>query len=129
MKKIFLFILVLLIIVLGYFFYQNKLSPRQKTIIQQQNLTIYFKLADEKNFIKKETVLGENALNLTKKMENVITEGEGVNAYVTTINGKEAKSANKEFWAFYVNSKQATVGAGSYQLKNGDKIEWKIEKY
>jgi hypothetical protein len=68
-------------------------------------------------------------LDLTKKIATVATSGEGANSYITSIDGKEAKSASKEFWAFYVNGKQAEVGAGSYQLKNGDKIEWKIEKY
>ena len=127
--KIFILVLVILAIFAGYFFYQNKLSSTKKTVIQQQNLTVYFKFADQKDFTKQEIAPGKNALDLTKKLAVVVTNGEGVNAYVTTINGKEAKSANKEFWAFYVNGKQSMVGAGSYQLKSGDKIEWKIEKY
>ena len=55
--------------------------------------------------------------------------GEGKNAYVTGINGREADTKKKEYWAFYVNGKPATVGAGSYILKQADKIEWKIENY
>lgn len=31
------------------------------------------------------------------------------------------------FWAFYVNGKSSNVGAGSYELKDGDSIEWKLE--
>ena len=54
--------------------------------------------------------------------------GKGANAFVTEINNYSTEG-KKEFWAFYVNGKQSTVGAGGYQLKNGDKIEWKIEKY
>jgi hypothetical protein len=54
--------------------------------------------------------------------------GKGVSAFITEINSYSTEG-KKEFWAFYVNGKQSTVGAGSYQLKDGDKIEWKIEKY
>jgi len=126
--KIFILILVILAIFAGYSFYQSKILPNKKFVIQQ-TLTVYLKISGQKDFIKQEITLGKNALDLTKKLATVVTKGEGVNAYVTTINGKEAKAENKEFWAFYVNGKQATVGAGSYQLKDGDKIEWKIEKY
>jgi hypothetical protein len=127
--KIFILVLVILAIFAGYFFYQSKILPNKKSVIQQRNLTVYLKLADQRDFTKQEIIPGKNALDLTKKLATVITKGEGVNAYVTIINGREVKSANKEFWAFYVNGKQSTVGAGGYQLKNGDKIEWKIEKY
>jgi len=64
------------------------------------------------------------------QLENTISNkinGKGTNAFITEINGYSTEG-KKEFWAFYVNGKQSTVGAGGYQLKNGDKIEWKIEK-
>ena len=40
-----------------------------------------------------------------------------------------ASSNDKEFWALYVNGKQAEVGAGTYIIKNNDTIEWRIETY
>ena len=60
------------------------------------------------------------------------TKGEEANAFVTQINGYPAlrkASVPREFWAFYINGKMSNVGAGSYKLKDGDKIEWKIERY
>ena len=45
------------------------------------------------------------------------------------INGRRVDDRKNEYWAFYLNGKMAQIGAGSYQLKNGDKIEWKIETY
>lgn len=75
-------------------------------------------------------VEGKTALELLRvKDPAAVTQGEGANAFVTKINGYEASASKKEFWAFYVNGKQAAVGAGSYITKSGDKIEWKIETY
>ena len=69
--------------------------------------------------------------NSIDQLENTISnkiKGKGVNAFITEINGYSTEG-KKEYWAFYINGKMAEVGAGSYQLKDGDKIEWKIEKY
>ena len=129
MKKILLFISVLLIIVFGYFFYQSRLSLVKKSLIQKQNLTVFLKLSGQKDFIKQEIDVNMTALDLIKEKIKIVTKGEGVDAYVVEINGKLAEDSKKEFWAFYVNGKQATVGAGSYKLKEGDRIEWRIETY
>ena len=126
--KIFILALVILAIFAGYFFYQSKSQLTKKFVIKQ-NLSVYLKLAGEENFSKSEVVVGKTALDLTKEKTNIKTKGEGVNAYVTEINGQEALNSKKEFWAFYVNGKMAEVGAGSYKLKEDDKIEWRIEKY
>jgi hypothetical protein len=50
----------------------------------------------------------------------------GVGEYVVAINGL-TETTGKNFWAFYVNGKQAKVGAGDYVLQAGDKVEWKLE--
>ncbi|HEX7543097.1 MAG TPA: DUF4430 domain-containing protein [Patescibacteria group bacterium] len=127
--RIFILILVILAIFVGYFFYQNKLQPTKKSFIQQQNITVYLKLLNQTDFIKQDIAINKTALDLTKEKAKIVTKGEGVNAYVIEINGKLAEDSKKEFWAFYVNDKIAEVGAGSYKLKDGDKIECKIEKY
>ena len=72
---------------------------------------------------------GKTALDLTKQVAKVETKGEGQNAFVNSINGKAANSVKKEFWELLVNGKPAEVGAGSYKIKNGDKIEWRISTY
>lgn len=127
--KFFILVLIVLAIFAGYFFYQSKSQLTKKSAIQQQNFNVYLKLAGEENFSKSEVVVGKTALDLTKEKTNIKTKEEGMNAYVTEINGQEALNSKKEYWAFYVNGKMAEVGAGSYKLKEGDKIEWKIEKY
>lgn len=110
MKKVLTSASVVLIIIFGYLFYQYKFSPTKKSVTKQQ-------------FVSK------TALDFTKETNKVVTKGEGANAYVVEINGRKADDTKKEFWAFYVNGKQAMVGAGSYKLKEGDKIEWKLENY
>jgi len=72
---------------------------------------------------------GETALDLLQQTADITLKGEGENAFVTSINGIVADDTKKEFWAFYVNSEQAEVGAGSYLLQSGDKIAWKLETY
>ena len=129
MKKILLFVLFFLLIVSGYFYYQNKLSSTKKSVIQQKKLTVYSKLVGQESFTKQEIDVNETALDLTKEKAKVLTKGDGANAYVTEIDGRVAQDSKKEYWAFYVNGKLAQVGAGSYLLKEGDKIEWRIEKY
>ncbi len=69
------------------------------------------------------------ALSALKDVVAVQTNGKGINAFITSIDNRKADDAKKEFWAFYVNGKQAELGAGSYIIKNNDKIEWKIETY
>lgn len=129
MKRILLFVLFILIIFSGYFFYQNKLVSTKKPAVQEQKINVYLKLFGQADFVKQKVDLNKTALDLTNEKAKIVTKGEGANAYVVEINGKSADDSKKEFWAFYVNGKQAEVGAGSYKLKDGDKIEWKIEKY
>jgi hypothetical protein len=72
---------------------------------------------------------GKTALDLTKQVAKVETKGKGENAFVISIDGKVADSAKKEFWELLINGKSAEVGAGSYKIKDGDKIEWRISTY
>ena len=72
---------------------------------------------------------GTTALQLLREQAKVIIKGKGENAFVTAINDRKADESIKEFWAMSINGKPSTVGAGSYQLQDGDIVEWKIEKY
>lgn len=75
-------------------------------------------------------VAGKTALELLQQLDpQAFTSGEGANAFVTSIGGREADQAKQEFWAFYVNGEQAQVGAGSYEMQDGDEITWKLETF
>lgn len=70
-------------------------------------------------------VEGKNALELLKDNHEVATDVYDFGELVTGIDGLSAEESN--FWAFYINGEQAQVGAGDYQTKPEDTIEWKLE--
>ncbi|QAY71295.1 DUF4430 domain-containing protein [Xylanimonas protaetiae] len=75
-------------------------------------------------------VAGLTALELLLRLDPTATAtGEGANAFVTAIGGRAADPTKNEFWAFYVNGEQAQVGAGTYEMQDGDKITWKLETF
>lgn len=127
MKKIFFFFSIFLLI--GAVVFYEKIPVRNNNVagVSVANLVVYQKIADN-NLTKLDFKHGDTALDLLKKTGAIKTKGEGKNAFVVQINGKKADE-KKEFWAFYINGKMAEIGAGSYQLKNNDQIEWKLEKF
>lgn len=132
-KKLLLLVFVLL---LGFGFWNLKLR-NQKTVVQNEktvveyraNLTISdgqdVKSYDVSQFIGKSALEATNAV-LDGKMT---TNGTGTNAFVTSINGRIADPKKHEFWELDANGAETQVGAGSYIIQNGDKIEWKINTY
>jgi len=102
---------------------------------ENKTVAVFIKISTDSNdgyFLEYHVPDQSTALDFLKMAANVETKGEGVNAFVTQINGyPDLRRANlpREFWAFYINGKMSKVGAGSYKLKDGDKIEWKVEKY
>ncbi|MFH0773599.1 MAG: DUF4430 domain-containing protein [bacterium] len=131
MNKKILFVLGFLIICFGTAFIQYKTSLPEKNIVPafrfqvKQIITI-----DDKHYQSTvQSKTGSTALQLLGATHKVASKGEKENTFITAIDGRVADSKKREFWAFYVNGKQATVGAGSYRIKNNDTIEWKIETY
>lgn len=131
MNKKILLILGFLIICFGTAFIQYKISLPKENIVPVLRISVkqIITIDDKKNQSTVLAKMGSTALQLLATTHKVIQKGEKENAFVTTIDGKMASTANKEFWAFYVNKKQSTVGAGTYVVKNNDTIEWKIETY
>ena len=126
-KLIFAFIFVLII---GGVFYSNTNWKGNvfKTITKIDEITVSQQVGDSKP--NKITIIERStALDLLNKEFQTQTKGEKENAFVIKISDRIADETKREFWAFYVNGKQSQVGAGSYILMAGDKIQWKIEKY
>ena len=134
MKKYLKIILpVVVILSLGFIFWQVKAnSSVSKTQGEQSTQKISAVLiiddANSQSFEISDFV-GKTVLEATQSMAKVVTNGTGTNAYITTINGREANAEKREFWEFDVNGSPAQVGAGSYIIKNNDEIQWKISNY
>ena len=47
--------------------------------------------------------------------------------FITTINGVEAGPGY--FWAFYINSEMAMVGADGHTVEDGDQFEFRLDNY
>lgn len=71
--------------------------------------------------------VGESAFDLLKSTHQVQAKdyGPGMGEFVQSIDGVTPGSG--KFWKFYVNGQSSNVGASSYVLRDGDKIEWKID--
>lgn len=69
---------------------------------------------------------GQTALELLKATHEVEVKSYSFGDMVTGIDGNKADT--KHFWEFFVNGKTSNVGAGSYKLQNGDKVEWKLSE-
>jgi hypothetical protein len=129
-KLVFLLVIISL---LGFGFWNLKLRDQKATVQngKVQQITASLKISDGIN-IKSFDVsgfIGKTALEATQANTKVVTTGTGVNAFVTSIDGRAADTKEREFWELIANGDQTQVGAGSYIIQNGDKIEWKISTY
>ncbi|MDR0958228.1 MAG: DUF4430 domain-containing protein [Clostridiales bacterium] len=131
MKKIFLFIAVLILAV-GC---SSKKSEEQTDFSTAENIgegSLSFFLEvdsgdDEAFFNVKtdDTTVGTALLNL-----GIISgEESSYGLYITTVNGKTADyDKDKTYWSFYVDGEYAQTGADSTEIKDGSTYSFKLEK-
>lgn len=132
MNKKNIVVLGFVLILLGTAFIQYKNNlPQKSTVVPIQTISVkqVITINGRRNQSTTQVKPGLTALQLLKFAHKVDLKGEKESAFVTGIDGRVTSTVNKEFWAFYVNGKQAEVGVGSYLVKNNDTIEWKIETY
>ncbi len=100
-------------------------DPVQKMVAEQQ----YFDVTEQVGTGTKDTITvypGETALGLITKSHLTQTKEYSFGTLVESIDNVKGGTDGK-YWLFYVNGKQATVGAGDYKLQSGDSIEWRLE--
>jgi len=68
---------------------------------------------------------GVDALTLLKQHAQVQTKHYSFGNLVTAINGTAGNGP--KYWTFYINGKEAQVGAGAYITKNSDILDWKLQ--
>ncbi len=62
----------------------------------------------------------KNGISLTTKVSDMGT-------FVEAIGNKQGGQDGK-YWMYYINGQLPSVGADKYELKTGDRVEWKFEK-
>ncbi len=134
MKKYLKLILpVVVIFTLGFIIWRTSVSgPAAKTQGEKaaQKVSAILKINDvNPQSFDISGFVGKSALEATESEAKVITNGTGTNAYIVSINGREADATKHEFWELDVNGSEAQVGAGSYIIQNNDEIQWKISNY
>lgn len=68
---------------------------------------------------------GDKLLDVMKAQMDIQEE----NGLVTSINGISQQPDEQKYWLFDVNGQMSDKGAQDVQLKDGDKIDWKLEAY
>jgi hypothetical protein len=68
---------------------------------------------------------GTDALTLLRRRAAIQTKHYSFGDMVVSINGVAGNGP--KYWIFYVNGKEASVGAGSYVTKSGDVLEWRLQ--
>jgi hypothetical protein len=109
-------LVVVVAVVSGIGVYEQSHNGHVKTVSNSQN---------QLTQISYDGKSGVNAYDLLQKYATVKAKRYSFGYLVTSINGVAGNGP--KYWTFYVNGKQATVGASSYVTKNSDKITWKLQ--
>jgi hypothetical protein len=91
------------------------------TVNQNVNTTVNTNTASSVSYTGQDS---KNALELLESKHSVDVSDQG---FVNAIDG--VHPGTRQFWALYVNGKQADVGAKELITKSTDTFEWKLESY
>lgn len=127
MKKIISLILVLMVgtlILVGCSNSKDEVNENLKNI----QILVYDKsetLIYDRKIETEETTL----LKALEKIDDlkVKTEDSQYGAFITSL--KDIKQEDNYYWNYYVNGDYATVGISSYNIKENDKLEFRLEKF
>jgi hypothetical protein len=134
LKTFLLFLVILLLAGIGFWNLKlrNQVTPIQnEKVVQEYKANLVIEDGKNTKSFDISNYIGKTVLEATTAVLNgdIKTNGEGVNAFVTSLNGRTADTKKREFWELDANGTETQVGAGSYVIKNNDKIDWKINTY
>ena len=118
---------VLLGVSLGDMGYVPVASQEQKEILV--DLSIDYGNSDIQTFPQEVLQGGATVLELLENLERrqgITIEKRnfpGLGVFIEAIQG--VHNTNDSYWQFWVNGEYSKVGAGQYELKDGDKVLWK----
>jgi len=93
------------------------------------DLAIDYGNGDEQSFSGQVVRQGDTVLDLLETLERqngIAIEKRnfpGLGVFIEAIHG--VHNTNNSYWQFWVNGEYSKVGAGQYELKDGDKVLWK----
>lgn len=109
----------------------NTANPPESSV----NLMIDYGNGEIQAFNDLEITDGQTAYDLLKKVaaENnldlkIKDYGGSAGAFIEAINKIENSLTKNQYWQYWVNNRYAEIGAGQYELKAGDVLEWKYVK-
>lgn len=70
---------------------------------------------------------GKTALAILQETHKAEVQESSMGSFVAAIDDTENQTDT--FWMLYVDGKLASVGADQYKTKDGEKIEWRFEKF
>ncbi|MBX4204907.1 MAG: DUF4430 domain-containing protein [Candidatus Doudnabacteria bacterium] len=116
-KRVEIFIIVAIVAAIGvvYAFTRKPVTAPTTTENNQQISSVTYDGQD-----------GRNALDLLKVFHQVDTKDTSYGPMIIGIDGVKPDSSH--YWGFYVDGKLADRGADQYITKNGEHIEWKLDK-
>lgn len=132
-KKFLIPLFIFLILGLGFW---NLKQNNQKTTIPNTKVVRDFKAnltinnGESTVTFDASPFVGKTVLEATQNVTNgkVVTTGTKGNMSVTSINGNVLNNTKREFWELFVNGLSSKTWAGDYKIKDGDQIEWHINK-
>ena len=74
-----------------------------------------------------ELAVDNGVILLDAMKENM--EIEETDGFINSINGIEQSEKENKFWVYTVNDEQVTVGAGEYELSDGDQVVWELTEF
>lgn len=112
----------------------KKTNPLPKALVEQPaifNVVVVLDFGQEK---KEASVAATSNTTVFKALETVVnknnlelkTKQYDFGVFVEGIGGVE--NTKDRSWIYFVNAKSVEVAADKYNLKNGDKVEWKYIK-
>lgn len=118
------FILFITILVVGC----TKDNKKEIDTNKEITIIVYEK---KDNIIYEQTINTKEKylLNVLKNIDelNIKTELGDYGEYIISINN--IKQEDNYYWNYYVNDNYASVGISQYEIKNNDKITFKLEKF
>lgn len=112
---------------------QAKEAPKEETKIEEKSetpettsvkITIYDKVND-KEILTEDAEIGKDGLEKYLEEKH---QAKFENGMMIELAGISQDKDKNQYWMYYVNDQMAEVGIGDYEVKEGDKIEFRFEQ-